>query len=509
MRTPTLYLVAIVAAATGVGCHDVESPLNHATPVPVRAAKVGASGPDSTFTIAGDRGWPPTQTPMIQFPWDTWVTLEASGTVHLNAKPKLPNGGGNYVQAGDFGATGGVDHHNGVCFLNLNLQDNYGNLSSFGQCEATPKIDTILSRKLQAPRITRSAMPSNFPYECANDEYTICHWITAGSSSTVRERAIPVTLNKLKSSKRVSSFATSESISFTASKTPDSIYITGGGLMPMAITYWEWIGADSTRNSTPPWAGPCHSNGSVGCTYTVYESGRMVVKAFTGGYEQSSSTTVQCLMTPDDPMLNDSTGDFGLREALMDAMDRSNPDSSPGVGANSLHAGYRRETGGVVWLLPDSSYLSVRMDDFGATECHYAPTAGAPPVTGAIPVAVYHTHPSEKNDPIYGCDKSTNGVGPRQYQGGPGVLPTMDDPVNTGGGSGWKKGDTKGDWPYADSNEVPVFILQKDGTAWRLTPHFQGPKKNNPFHWSAFGNKYDPAHPAGKCTWPKKYYYSG
>jgi hypothetical protein len=30
-------------------------------------------------------------------------------------------------------------------------------------------------------------------------------------------------------------------------------------------------------------------------------------------------------------------------------------------------------------------------------------------------------------------------------------------------------------------------------------------QEENPFHWSAFGNAYDPAHPAGKCSWTKNY----
>jgi hypothetical protein len=448
----------------------------------------------------------------MQFAWDTWVTLESPGTVYLNAKDKLPNASSNYIwPSRPVPATGNVDNHtDGVCVLNLSVSDNYGPLPSFGACGATVKIDTLLSRKIQTPWIIRGPLPVKHWYECSNVT-DVCHWLNMGDGSTVRERAIPVTLKKLAASKRASSFLGSDTITFTASKTPDSLYLGGvATLHPMAITFWQWIGADSTRNTNPPWTTPCHSNLLVTCRYAPLESGRMVVKAFTGGYEQSSSTTVQCLMSPGDQMLNDSTGDFSLREEMRDALERSNPDSAPGAGANADHAGYRRETGGVIWRLPDASYQAVRTDDFSATECHFSPNAGVgSPAPGAIPVAVYHTHPADVGDDIYGCGKDANGVGARAYPGGPGVLPTMDDPNKTGGGSGWNRGDTKGDWPYSDTNEVPVYILQKDGTAWRLDPHFNGPKKNNPNHWPAFGNAFDPNHPAGKCTWPKKYYYPG
>jgi hypothetical protein len=507
-------LLSLAIATTAIACHDVEAPLGHAVPVPVPVLRSSASGPDSTFSIPAERGFPPTKNYLLYFPWDTWVTLESPGTVYLNAKDKLPNASPNYIwPSRPVGATGQIDNHtDGVCALGLSLSDNYGPLPSFGICGATPKIDTLLSRKIQTPWVIRGPLPVKHWYECSNVT-DVCHWLNSGDLSTVRERAIPVTLKKLKASKQVSTFvSTTDSITFTASKTPDSLYIGGGAVLhPIAITFWQWIGADSTRNPTQPWTAPCHSNATLFCRYAPQESGRMVVKAFTGGYEQSSSVTVQCIIGPNDPMLNDSTGDFSLRDALRDALVRANPDSLPGAGANALHAGYRRETGGLIWQLADGSYKAVPVDDFSATECHYTPDAGmgSPPETGAHVVAIYHTHPSNQGDDIYGCDKSTNGVGTRSYPGGPGVLPTMEDPKATGGGSGWKKNDKRGDWPQADQSGAPVFILQKDGTAWRLDPDFVGDKKTNPNHWSAFGNAYDPNHLAGKCSWPKKYYYPG
>jgi hypothetical protein len=57
-------------------------------------------------------------------------------------------------------------------------------------------------------------------------------------------------------------------------------------------------------------------------------------------------------------------------------------------------------------------------------------------------------------------------------------------------------GDTKGDWPTADQLGAQVYILEKNGTAWRLDPNFHGDKKNNPNHWNVH---------AGKCSWVKKY----
>lgn len=251
MRNSKLVLFVRLAIATiAIACRDVEGPMTHRVLVPARIAMTVAGPPDSTFWIAADRGWPPTNNYLIQFPWDTWVTLESPGTVYLNAKDKLPNASPNYVwPSRPVGATGNVDNHtDGVCILNLSVSDNYGPLPSFGVCGATPKVDTLLSRKIQTPWIVRGPLPVKHLYECSNVT-DICHWLNPGDASTVRERPVVVSINKPTPSKRAATFVTPQSISFTASKTPDSIRVGSGTFLhPMAITLWQWIGADSTRN---------------------------------------------------------------------------------------------------------------------------------------------------------------------------------------------------------------------------------------------------------------------
>src|SRR3954469_5350459 len=270
MRRKSLVLLSnVIVVATAMGCHDVAGPSSHPISVPTGLRKSGAAGPDSTFFIAADRGFPPIKFYLMQFAWDTWVTLESPGTVYLNAKDKLPNASSNYIwPSRPVPATGNVDNHtDGVCVLNLSVSDNYGPLPSFGACGATVKIDTLLSRKIQTPWIIRGPLPVKHWYECSNVT-DVCHWLNMGDGSTVRERAIPVTLKKLAASKRASSFLGSDTITFTASKTPDSLYLGGvATLHPMAITFWQWIGADSTRNTNPPWTTPCHSNLLVTCRY--------------------------------------------------------------------------------------------------------------------------------------------------------------------------------------------------------------------------------------------------
>lgn len=497
--------LTVLPIAAAAACHDVDGPLARSLEPPRRASLTGATGPDTTFFIYAPSG---SVVPLMNFPYPTYVTLEGSGTFLLSAEPLLPPGTQQYVPQQTVPITGVSDPRRG-CALDVSVWYGGSKVDSFGDCHVTPKLDTLRMDNSPTWQIKRGTMPDDRPGDC-NATGTGCHSVNPFDYQLVRERAIPVKLNKPRPSQRTANFKSINSVqvTFYVKKTPDSLIIRGVQTAhPLSVTFWQWIGADSTRETTPA-RSSCPSPNLLYCEYIIREAGRMVLKAFTGGYEQVTSSTVQCIMPPADTILDDAKGDFSLREALRDALDRSNPDSAPGAGATALHRGYRHEEGGVIWRLPDSSYLAIRMDDFAATECHYNPTVGPPPVPGAIPVAVYHTHPSNPGDDVYGCGKDSNGVKTRDYPGGPGVLPTMDDPREAGGGSGWQRGATKGDWPYADNNDVPVFILQKDGTAWRLTPHFPGPKKNNPYHWTAFGKAFDPANPAGKCTWPKSYYPS-
>lgn len=316
----------------GLRCSEETGPRSGAILVPSPRLSNVSGPPDSTFWIPADRGWPPAQIPLINFPQDTWVTLESPGQVYLIAAPKLPGASSYYIFPSRYvPATGGVDHHpDGNCYLGLNVKDNYGILPPFGDCGGAVKVDTLLTRKNNPVLITRGPLPTTHYYECSTTSDK-CHSLNPGDGSTVRQRPIPVTL-RLKPSRKTSRFLTLDSLVFTASMTRDSIFV--GGVMyaipKPVITFWQWIGADTTRNPVPPWTSPCHSSTSLTCRYTPYEAGRMIVKAVLGGWEQTATTSVQCLLPdpstppttfpyPSDSILNDSLGDFAVRAGLLDA----------------------------------------------------------------------------------------------------------------------------------------------------------------------------------------------
>jgi hypothetical protein len=476
-----------------------------------KVSKIQGGPPDSSFNVSARTGIPAN---LMKFNWDTWVTLESPGTITLISKPKLAGASNYYVEGGPVGATGIVDPHDVSCRLYLYVRDGYDYLPGFGSCAVPAKIDTLLSRKLQTPWITRANLPQQYPEECSHDPSVLCHSVDSGDYSTVRERPIPVTLNKLKVNKHTSTFVTHETLAFTAWKSLDSIYFPARwNGVPIIMTLWQWIGADSTRNPTPPWwgpggAGPCLDAGSTTCNYAPYESGRMIVKAYTGGWEQTNSVTVQCLMAPDDSAINDSTSDFSAREQILEARRLANVDSSATAGWTLNHPkGWKNETPGVLWRLPNGSgFQFVPYDDPSSTSCKSRLPdsqfdAAHAPVPGATPYAGVHVHPVGPLGRLYGCDSTiVNGVMVPAAQfpdevninGTPVPFPRAAMESDTLAGS-------DDDWRWVQSTGRKMFIATEFGYVFRLDPH-PGPDLRGPhLTWRA-------THITGsKCSWVMKY----
>ena len=224
----------------------------------------------------------------------------------------------------------------------------------------------------------------------------------------------------------------------------------------------------------------------------------MVIKAFTGGYEQTSSVTVQCIVTsPGDFILNDSLGDFGLRAAGLEALDSAHPDlpAGTGVGFENRH-GAKAEHGGQIGLARDGSgYHTFPVDDPSATECNMHITPGAP--AGFDSAGGYHSHSYTWPDSAYGCgaDLDSLKIYYSDYPGDgrmPAHPPKQED---EGGGS-------VADWDCAKYSGIPQYVFWKDGTVYRLDPQFVGPHNLNPNHWKAFGPG------TRKCAWPRLYHPS-
>lgn len=179
-----------------------------------------------------------------------------------------------------------------------------------------------------------------------------------------------------------------------------------------------------------------------------------------------------------------STGDTvlntkGVRDSLTAAFNRSNPNAPPGTGARMEHEG-------VVWQMPDGSFLAVDYPGLTVgTECGAIfSSQPSPPVSGAVKVAEFHTHPSSGNEPLYACPNlpAMPGV-PKppyhaQFAGDSGIV---DNPVGDANGGGSPQ-----DWMNAFLHNTTEYIVNKDGSVWRLDPNtliFDRAKNPNQWHW--------------------------
>jgi hypothetical protein len=219
----------------------------------------------------------------------------------------------------------------------------------------------------------------------------------------------------------------------------------------------------------------------------------MTLKAYVGGWEQTGSVTVQCLTSPTDSVLNDSTTDYQVRETLLDELSLSLPDSAPDLGYDATHIGFRRERGGIIWKLSNGSFLAVDQPDSSATDCHYTFSAGSPPQSGAVPSAVYHTHPNIPGDTVYGCGRTPNGLRYKDYPGDNAGLDAIvvDDSAAAGGSSE--------DWGVVNDTGSPGYMIDKAGYVFKLSPTPNSkPDRAYVKQWIAKGKV------VGKCAWVPK-----
>jgi len=311
-------------------------------------------------------------------------------------------------------------------------------------------------------------------------------------------RPIPVVMKQVKASPHAVNFNAAgfqyQQVTFTTGPTPDSLTIGGARkATPFIATSWVYTAADGTLDGNM-----CNGGFPIlMCQPYLHKSGRMVVKAFVGGWEQTSSVTVQCLTNPADSILNDSTSDFAVRGAMLAALDTSNVDSLPGRGYDSmLMRGWKHESGGPVFKMNDSTtkpFFLPSGDSIG-TECLYVPDVHPTLPPGAVRLAaVFHTHVTEYNKPVFGCPDE----GKQRFAKSPAdTLPTANprlpyklSRIGTNGGG------SDADWTTADSAHVPVYVVEKGGRVWRLDPGVGTTSRpNNPNHWQALG---------GKCQWVK------
>ena len=231
--------------------------------------------------------------------------------------------------------------------------------------------------------------------------------------------------------------------------------------------------ADSTLLfMTTAWANPAYGNSNrmVGSypKYTFLLTKDWTSSATFGDLEVCVEF-ISCTRTGDTILDTKS-----VRDSLLAAMARSNPDTDPRLMQ-------RREVGGLIFqhvdsVTNDTSYY------FKETPSYVRQTAcqnGWGIFSGRIPrdkpVGSFHTHPSAAGDTVYGC----NARNAKQTPGGPGTVRIAGDERKSGGGS-------EGDWDMTlnPSWPIPQYVMTKSGLISRLnygTP--KGARKQNPNIW--------------------------
>lgn len=509
--TKVLALWSVTTLSLASGCRDMVGPIERTLPVPTQISKtVGAPAP-RTYILGSEPGG---GVYLSQYPRATWTTLVASGAVQLIAQDPLPNASAQYVYpGGGVGVTGWIDTRtDGGCILHVKISDN---LPGFGPCASPGITDTLVFEANARPRAIRGPLPNSGLYECSN-WHDNCHTTNIFDYSEIIEKPIPVALNKLKTTKHTATFPANGGVKFTASRTPDSIWVRNGKFAhPITVTFWQWIGADTTRLASN---GYClFPTSNLACTFYPQESGRMIVKAFTGGWEQTNSVTVQCLVSNGDSALNDYSSDYRVREELRDLLRQGNADSANTAGWNASNPrGWRRETAMVIWRLAnDGGFLTVPVNDPSADACHITIPPSSynnnnPPVPGATVYATTHAHVSNPGDELF-CEGKTARMNGRRRDYAAKPSDTLDaskarraaarqDSTNSGSDRDWNRVSERG---------VPTMLIAKNGFAYKLetldvVPWFDVPLARA---YRAFKGTTDaPITDAEKrCTWVPKY----
>lgn len=506
-RVKTTVLGCLAFAVVTIACSDATAPRNRGLQVPQRVNQTVGPPAAVTFSI---NSLPGVSVALTNFPYDTWVALEATGMVSFTSLPPAPGASSYYQYPGSSVDARGVydfrinDPSN--CALRLFVFGPAINNSSFGDCR-TGGLKTDTTKFVGAATLKRGLSPYQYSYDCDPWGSATCHTI-ADANQSVTLRVIPVTLNKPTPSKRVWNFAASQGdIIFTASRTPDSLTIGGGRTpMPVKMTLWQWIGADSTRL---PITGYCGNGAFPSCHFYPRESGRMVTKAFTGGWEQTTTATVACLVNGGDAALDDSTSDFQLRETLLDQLDRGLSDSSSTAGWDASNPkGWRHETGTVIWRLQNGGFMTVPVDDPDGDACHLnfggSIDPQNPPVPGATIYGISHAHVTPAGQELF-CKGSVKKNGKTvKYAERPNDTTNAARQRRWAGAQDSTNGGSRADWNLVYSMGKPDFVVEKNGMVHRLgIPDVYIPflPRNQKVYVASNGK----TEADRRCAWVKKY----
>lgn len=458
-----LRLLALTSLATA--CHEIESPLAKLKP-PISALRSQSPPTPQVYHLSSD-AMSSVELANNNYLYDTWIVVRPDGpTFNLQTyPPALP-------AAGDYGATGAAGGRNGC---DLNSMVAFGmTTSGFGACGSggVGGNDTTLARGQGFLK------QGSFPLDFATPDNSDCPPHTSGSchileivDRTFTVWPIPVVMKKVRANPRTFNFNSMPlgyvDVAFSTGADPDTVMIGGvRRAMPITTTHWVYTAGDGTLDGNMCAGGyPI-----ITCIPHLHKAGRMVVNAFTGGWEQSSTITVQCLVSPSDSILNDTTNDFQVRSALLQMLDSSHPEVPPGFGYDSVKGrGLMHEVSGNIWKLPDGGgYMLTPFDSPENTECQSdVDTTSPPPVPGAVLLGRAHTHPSPWNKPVYGCPTKiiNNGRDSIQFSRFPGdtangkkpFIKNRKDMPRGGSGQDWLR-------MIFDLPPKPDYVMDADGT---------------------------------------------
>jgi hypothetical protein len=466
MNKFAICIGGLISCVAVVSCREVDGPSSHVFRIPVSPAFSQGPPVPQTYTVSSN-AYSATELINNNYLYDTWIVVRPNGPMfYLEAyAPAKP-------VTGYYGATGAAGGRNGC---DLNSIVSFGQVyTGFGNCGGggVGGNDTTVARGQGFIK------QGSFPLDFAAPDLSDCPPHTSGTchqlelvDRTFTVWPIPVTMKQVKAVPRTVNFNSMPNgyvdVAFTTGANPDSLVIHGGKVaMPISTTHWVYRAGDGTLDGNMcPGGYPI-----VTCIPHLHKAGRMVVDAFTGGWEQSSTVTVQCLTNPADSILNDTTNDFQVRSALLKMLDSAHPEVPPGFGYDSVKGrGLMHEITGNIWKLPNGGgYMLVPFDSSKNTECvSYHDSAAPPPVPNAVRVGRAHTHQNPWNKPVYGCETkvTNNGRDSIQFSKFPGDTANGKRPYIKNR-KDFEKGGSGQDWLSMMFDLPPKtnYVIDADGT---------------------------------------------
>jgi hypothetical protein len=490
-------IVSAVALTAALACRELTGPSDGSLRVPNTVAKTTVPDP-STYTMSS-AAYSYAELVNNNYLHPQWIVVKPNGPRFqlTGALPALP-------ATQSVGATGAAGGRNGC---DLNARISFGMVAySFGECGQGAQWDTVLA---QGQGFIRQG---SSPLDYTSPDNSDCPPATTGSCHILELTSIsftvwpyPALMVPVTASPGAVPFSSVsyQQVNFTTAPNPPTLVV--GGVThadTMITTSWVYTAADGTLDGNMCTGGfPI-----LTCSPYLHKSGRMVVKAFLGGWEQTSTISVQCLVTPADSVLNDTTSDFKVRDSILDLLVRSNADSAPDAGFNITHewtGGWQHETKVQVWRLPDGGTEADTVPLAISDACTVGFYQPSPPVPNAHLLADFHVHQTKQYDPLY-CNTTI------RYHGRDIHIARTPTEAAQGRRQGYQEPDTssadRADRSAANAisaangGAVPAYVLKHGGWLLKISPVANDSLPNPQTWYRVFGGTATQQ----KCAWPRR-----